>query len=174
MQSSKAEHDIFISELCCCCFFAVAATMCWFPCLHVVCCFYYSDEFIRWDSALIILLWGPVSSTWQIGQQRFYKIHNLQWFINSWSACIHIMGNTQGDVTKYLVRSQQQFPSVLFQVSLSDWQMCGTAENHLPLPVEIWVLGHWGKHRKLTMCLLHCLRFNILMTLIKMENIWKF
>lgn len=87
------------------------------------------------------------------------------WFINSWSVWIHIMENTQRDVIKHLVRSQQQFPSVLFQVSLSDWQMCGTAENHLPLPVEIWVLGHWGKHRKLTMCLSHYLMFNILITL---------
>lgn len=36
---------------------------------------------------------------------------------------------------------------LLLQVTLSEWQMCDKAENHFPLPVEIWVLGHWGKHR---------------------------
>lgn len=101
---------IFLYQNCVVVFFAVAAAMCWFPCLHVVCCFYYSDEFIRQDSALVILWQGPVSSTWQFGQQRFYKIHNLQWFINSWSVYIHIMENTQGDVTKYLVSVSTTVP----------------------------------------------------------------
>lgn len=34
---------------------------------------------------------------------------------------------------------------LLLQVTLSEWQMCDTVENHLHLPAEIWVLGHWGK-----------------------------
>lgn len=45
----------------------------------------------------------------------------------------------------------------------SEWQMCDPAENHLPLPVEIWVLGHWGKYRGLTTSLSNCLIFCILL-----------